>query len=77
MKSNLALCSCDDFCVSNKELCKLVIDEIDNTQTEINFKRLEFHDEIWGWDIFLNWLEPVIHNGKPALVLYCTRGDVL
>ena len=72
LDADLSCCSGDNFVVWKKEICSLVIEhpgDIPETRTE--FKRLEFQEIIDDETVMLDWLEPVIFNNEPALVLHC------
>jgi uncharacterized protein (UPF0128 family) len=61
----------EDFLIWKKEICAI---EVNDKLTD--FKRLEFlMFENYGKnepEYILKWLEPTIHDGKPALILHCT-----
>ena len=63
-------CAGDEFVVWKKEICALIVEGPDGNDRPItNFMRLEFHEDLECLE--LDWLEPTIHNGKPALILHC------
>ena len=64
-------CSGDNFIVWKKEICSIAL-ETEDGEIFSDFKRLEFQD-IWDETIILDWLEPVIWEGKAALVLHCRK----
>lgn len=72
---NLRRCISNDFIVDLKETCSIQIRE-EGLENYSEFKRLEFQ-EIYDDDIVLDWLEPVIHDGLPALILHCHRSGQL
>ena len=68
----LGACSGDEFVVWKKEICALVIDDLNgDTLPMSKFTRLEFHEDLETLE--LDWLEPTIHDNNPALILYCHR----
>lgn len=72
LDADLSSCSGDNFVVWKKEICSLVISHPDDTpETRTEFKRLEFQEIIDDQTVMLDWLEPVIFNNAPALVLHC------
>lgn len=60
----------EDFLIWKKEICAI---EVNDKLTD--FKRLEFlmfeNDGKNEPEYILKWLEPTIHDGKPALILHC------
>lgn len=65
---DISSCAGDNCVVWKKEICQLVIDE----QPPTDFKRLEFHTIMDEETVMIDWLEPTIYNGQPALILHCS-----
>lgn len=64
----------EDFFIWKKEICSIAIEDENGTEVFGKFQRLEFY-ELCDQDLVIDWLEPVIHNNSPALVLHCTKKE--
>lgn len=61
----------EDFCICKKEICSIAVyDELTGEEKFTEYQRLEFQN-IRDQDYILDWLEPVIYDGEPALILHC------